>query len=567
MNMHRRNRSQLLEKPSASTTPTPIIVKSSSSATLDRYKLQASVASTSTPPASSPASSIDSGQSGFFHTYMPKALRSLSRGSTSSSRPSAVRPDSPSSTSPQRSFFSRNVLRKSHSRVPSAHELLSRRGSASSDVFSRLSRASTTMSGSSSSNFIDWRVQAVEKHTPLDYADSQTSRFKAGYLVTTADYILLFRTSTDAFAAFPQLTDASTPTSMLPPADPLHVISLHAVISAFRGDNARRPFGIEIWWRLSYPAIATCSARLFLSNERATESLLDSLVHAVKGKRHDQPEAFRVGCEVEDCIRRIIRVEEPTCASNEPEIFPVIYRNAPDRLRTKNDDKPKKGQPEGTHSHYLAVGVNLCYMIEIGRASVIQSTALEVRYQTCGLVSLESFRAEWAPRDERFSMTFRDPFKNPILLELSSHQYRHIILTLTKADKFLKPAWPTPWQTQEIFHINGLPIYQQIAAGEDFGGFQRTLTAFCAGYRCDPVDWEISWRTVVSPEFRVIPSSKGVKYTDLQLLAVLRALRYNDYFKAVSFRDVDLSSLLDKYDSSRTANIAYMSRNGKPSTS
>ncbi|EFX02749.1 leucine rich repeat domain containing protein [Grosmannia clavigera kw1407] len=571
MDMLRRNRSQLLEQPSSAST-TPTISKSFSSATLNRYKLQASATSTSTPTTSSPASSVDSGHSNFFQSHMPKALRSLSRGSTSSSHPSAARPDSPSSTSPQRPFFSRNVLRKSHKRVPSGHEFLGRRGSAGSDAFSRLSRASTTMSGSSSSNFIDWRVQAVEKHTPLDYADPQTSRIRAGYLVTTADYILVFGTGSDAFAAFPHMADADTSTSdgnpvltftsMLPPADPLHVISLHAVISMFRGDRGRGPSGIEICWRLSYPAIATSSVRLFFNDERAREALLDHLVHSVKAKRHDQPDAFRVGCEVEDCIRRIFKVEEPTCTSSEPEIFPVAYRNAPERHRTKGDDKPKKGQQEGAHSHYLAIGVNLCYMIEIGRASITQSSALEVRYQTCGLVTLESFHADWAPRDERFSMRFRDPFKHPILLELASHQYRRIILTLTKADKFLKPAWPTPWQTQEVFHVKGLPIYQQIAAGEDFGGFQRTLTAFCAGYRCDPVDWEISWRTTVSPEFRVLPSSKGVKYTDLQLLAVLRALRYNDYFKAISFRDVDLSSLLDRYDSTRTANIAYMSRYG-----
>ncbi|CAK7226026.1 hypothetical protein SBRCBS47491_006086 [Sporothrix bragantina] len=537
--------------------------------------------------ANSRTSSIDSNKSGFFHSYMPKAMRTRSRGSTSSVRPSAgssttsmatvaTSPDStPSSSSPQQQFlsqFPRKVLRKSHKRMSSSHDLNSRRGSTSSDVFSRVSRASTTMSGSSSSNVIDWRVQPVEMHTSLDYPDSQSSKNRLSYLVATADYIIIFKTKVDAYAALPQLADVASQSpdgatmpknsSMLPPADPVHVIPLQAIISVFRAETARPPYGIEIWWRLPYPAIATCSATIYFKDGRDRENYLDMLASMVKIRNQDQPDASRVYYEVEECIRKVFKSEEPGFTNTIPEIFPVVYRNAPDRLKSKSDDKQlKKGQLEGVSSHYLVVGVNLCFFIQISRASAVQSTALEMKYQTCGLVTLESFAADWSSRDERFAMRFRDPFKSPVGLELSSRHYRRIILTLTKADKFLKPAWPTQWQTQEIFHVAGLPTPQHIVAGEDFGGFQRTLSAFYAAYRCNPVDWEINWRTPFAPEFRVLPSTKGA-YTDLQLLAVLRALRYNDYFKSLSFFDVDLSSLLDKHDSSRKGNVAYMSRSG-----
>ncbi|CAK7207935.1 hypothetical protein SEUCBS139899_010750 [Sporothrix eucalyptigena] len=532
-------------------------------------------------------SSIDSNKSGFFHSYMPRAMRTRSRGSNPSVRPSAASsttsmatvatsPDSThSSSSPQQQFlsqFPRKVLRKSHKRMSSSHDLNSRRGSTSSDVFSRVSRASTTMSGSSSSNVIDWRVQPVEMHTSLDYPESQSSKSRLSYLVATADYIIIFKTKVDAFAALPQLADvaAQSPdgtsapkvSSMLPPADPVHVIPLHAIISVFRAEMMRPPYGIEIWWRLPYPAIATCSATIYFKDGRDRENYLDMLASMVKIRNQDQPDASRVYYEVEECIRKVFKSEEPGFTNTIPEIFPVVYRNTPDRAKSKSDDKQlKKGQLEGVSSHYLVIGVNLCFFIQISRASAVQSTALEMKYQTCGLVTLESFAADWSSRDERFAMRFRDPFKSPVGLELSSRHYRRIILTLTKADKFLKPAWPTQWQIQEIFHVAGLPTPQHIVAGEDFGGFQRTLSAFYAAYRCNPVDWEINWRTPFAPEFRVLPSTKGV-YTDLQLLAVLRALRYNDYFKSLSFCEVDMSSLLEKYDSSRKGNVAYMSRSG-----
>ncbi|OAA64182.1 leucine rich repeat domain containing protein [Niveomyces insectorum RCEF 264] len=547
---------------------------------------------------SSRTSSVDSSKSGLFHFHMPRSIRSLSRGSVSSVRPLAAgpagltstspasavafsaSPDLPSSVSahqPERPYGHghRKVLQKTHRRMSSSHELHSRRGSTGSDVYSRVSRASTTLSGgSSSSNALDWKTQPVESHAALDCLELLPAKHpnRIGYMVTTADFIVLFKSKSDAFSAAPQLADAAADNgatakphpSLLAPADPMHVIPVHAVISVFRSDNGRPPFGIDIWWRLPYPAIATSSAQLLFRTVRDRETSLDVVASMVKAKTHDQPlDTSRVCYEVEECIRKVVEAEEPTMLNSMPEIFPVVHRNASDRVKTKSEEKAKKGQPEGLSSCYLVVGIHLCFFLEISRASAIQSTALGVRYQTCGLVTLESFCADWSSRDERFSMQFRDPFKTPVGLELSSRHYRRIILTLTKADKFLKPAWPTPWQMQEIFHVTGFPTPQHIVAGEDFGGFQRTLTAFCAAYRCDPVDWEINWRTAHAPEFRVLPSRTGHAYTDLQLLAVLRALRFNDYFKSLSFCDVNLSSLLDKYDSPQRSNVAYLSRSGE----
>jgi len=135
------------------------------------------------------------------------------------------------------------------------------------------------------------------------------------------------------------------------------------------------------------------------------------------------------------------------------------------------------------------------------------------------------------------------------------------MLTLMKADKYLKPAWPTQWQAREIFHVSRLPEPQHVVEGEDFGGLQRTLAAFCAAYRCQPVEWEINWKTPLAPEFRVIPPRDGATaYSALQMLAVLRALRYNDFFVSLCFRDVKLSSLWGRYDSQHSGSIAYMNR-------
>lgn len=115
----------------------------------------------------------------------------------------------------------------------------------------------------------------------------------------------------------------------------------------------------------------------------------------------------------------------------------------------------------------------------------------------------------------------------------------------------------------EVFRVSGLKEQQYLVPKEDFGSFKRTLDAYLAAYHCEDVNWEINWKTRFAPEFRLLPGKRG-PYNPLQLLAVLRALRYNDYFTSLSFRDVDLTVLHGLEDNSFSkANVAYLSRTCK----
>jgi hypothetical protein len=150
---------------------------------------------------------------------------------------------------------------------------------------------------------------------------------------------------------------------------------------------------------------------------------------------------------------------------------------------------------------------------------------------------------------------------NPVTLELASRYYRQIIRVFGKADRHLKPAWPQTWQSREIFRISGLKEPQYLIPREDYGSLRRTLDAFTAAYRCNTVDWEINWKSEFSPEFRLLVPRDGGLYSALQLLAVLKALRYNDYFNSLSFREVDLTALWNCFDKSPfKSNVPYLNR-------
>lgn len=157
----------------------------------------------------------------------------------------------------------------------------------------------------------------------------------------------------------------------------------------------------------------------------------------------------------------------------------------------------------------------------------------------------------------------REPFKPAVTLELASRYYRQIVITFMKADRFLKPCWPTMLQTIEVFRVSGLADPQLLIAGDNYGGLKRTLDAFLSAYHCGPVEWEINWKTALAPEFRLLPPKTGNNnstYTNLQLLAVMRSLRYNGYFNSISFKGVDLSGLWGKVDTAGRTPVPYVNR-------
>lgn len=115
---------------------------------------------------------------------------------------------------------------------------------------------------------------------------------------------------------------------------------------------------------------------------------------------------------------------------------------------------------------------------------------------------------------------------------------------------------------QVIFDIKGLPPPFQLTSGNDLGGLERSLQAYCAAYQVQVPAWKIEWNTPPQPAFRLLPLD-GRAYSPLQLLAVFRALRYNSFFKAISLRDVDLSPLAGKNDYPQYDDgVAYRSLSG-----
>ncbi|KAK3900850.1 hypothetical protein C8A05DRAFT_16886 [Staphylotrichum tortipilum] len=502
----------------------------------------------------SPRNSVEGGHRAFsIESLKRRTWRSFS--SSSKNQDGSLRPDA-------RKLSKSRPLSTASSQIGPP----SRRDSAISDGPDRLSlstadrlsiaSASLVSSASSCSPSIDWKAQRVEGLAPLE-TESVLLKIKAPYLVVTTNYLVKTKSRADAAALFPELaTGGVSPDANGSAPEPMLVIPTEAVVSVFAAESPRPASGIEVWWKNPLAGSSLCRSDVFFANPTDRNEQLHHITRAMRANTQDDDSPGRPSQTVEALLRKTAEAEEPKL-DRKPDIFPVVPRgNTRREYMPKIEDATKK--PQEGPALYLVVGTYLCHLVEIQQGKGGKPVC---RHKTYGMVALESFRGEWILHEERFNITFRDPFKPPVTLELASRDYRAIIRAFGIADRFLKPAWPQLWQSMEIFHVSGLKEPQYLVPKEDFGSFKRTLDAYLAAYRCADLEWVINWRTRYAPEFRLLPPAKGGQYAPLQLLAVLRALRYNDYFNSLSFRDVDLSVLYGLEDSTpRRVNVAYLSR-------
>lgn len=161
------------------------------------------------------------------------------------------------------------------------------------------------------------------------------------------------------------------------------------------------------------------------------------------------------------------------------------------------------------------------------------------------------------------------PLHDPFTLVLASVHSSDIVLWMRQLCEFLRPLWlrqpfdyivPRELDNEELFPAPDL--------SEDYGCFDRTLIAYSAGYDVDTsnIRYMIDHECEDAPCFKLLPpaSQTEQRYSALELLAVLRALRYNESFKSISFSGVNLDVLQDVRDVYGPDRDAQQARSGAP---
>ena len=162
----------------------------------------------------------------------------------------------------------------------------------------------------------------------------------------------------------------------------------------------------------------------------------------------------------------------------------------------------------------------------------------------------------------------RTPFQKPKVLQLASLASHDIALRLRYVEENLRPEWESrPYQfivPDDVKH----DILTHITSRQiDEDSLDRTLIGYCVAYNVNPenIRYQITYPPEDYPSFELLspPSSlRRTEYTVLELLAVMRSLRYNEGFGTISLKDIRLDCLNGLFDEYGNEHICTKTKRG-----
>ncbi|KAI2630487.1 RNI-like protein [Xylaria nigripes] len=493
-----------------------------------------------------------------------KAIRSLSVSSQKAHLSPSTASDVPNDTgSSQKRAWRKSVssgvlaggnLIRNDSK--SSNECSIRRGSTSTR------RTTPSMTSRGTSLYED--IEFVIKSGPLHPEPSLLKSSKKEYLVLTPTTLFKFKSYSIAAQHFPMIytpEDGGRPVSFAESHSSFKDLTssaeisvpLEKVVSVFKDEGTGPSFGFEIWWESSDTTYVFASLGLEFDSLDERDDWLQQIRLAI-GARETELGEERASPTVEFNISSILQSKYRHMRVTPVDIYPVIPRRPYAGLA----GEVKKNWRESS-SFYLAFTKYSIFLVQFSRLSNGQK--VNPNLIQFGLVNFSHARSN--ANDERFNLIFRLPFEQPMKLHLSSRYCESIISRLFRADMYLKPSWPL-W-TRRAFHVDDATQRIPLPNGEDYGGFRTTLEAFIEAYNCPPVEWTVKWKGVrYAPQFCLLKPKHQSCYSPHQLLAVFHALRFNESFHGISFRDIDFSSLVNKFDNTqRLEPTIWLSRTGK----
>jgi hypothetical protein len=421
-------------------------------------------------------------------------------------------------------------------------------------------------------------------HGVLYHGEIQTTsgmfRKKKEYLVLTDTHLIRFKSqsrASETFSSIPpsfgrsastrhpsttsigSLQEIQSSTSHTS-ADGENKIPLRQIVTVYKVEDGRPFFTTEVVY-LDEDFHGAGSIQLMLHDPKEADLWHTSIRGAAQKARllMEEPYPDRI-------IRYLVSAVEAVddYDAGHFQIFRVVRRTtALKNGRSSSDDLQKLG----TSLSYLAIGINRVHLIPLpdftdGAGRLLQPKTSRSTY---GIVSIVDIRVSYD--DDRFELAFRTPTQAADILEFATSSPTDVAIALIRAWQYLKPQWDDynfnfagPRRLLQNFENSTLPLNGE----EDLGCFDRTLIAYCMAYNCNPVNiqYSIDWEAEDGPEFGLWPPVFSKKYTFFELLAVMRALRYNEIFCSISFRDIDLHSMHGVLDPNGTEHVANATRSG-----
>jgi hypothetical protein len=403
-------------------------------------------------------------------------------------------------------------------------------------------------------------------------------RKKSQYLVLTETHIIRFKSQGKAADAFPSIPASYTRApaahrqsvasiSSLQDITPMASgdasagIPLNSIIAVYMLEDARLSPSVEVAY-LDERAHKATLVQMQTSDLQELNLWMVGIRQAAHMARANYPMPFSRGSV--EYVTRMLEHER----DYDPEafrMFRVIQIASSKSITRSSSDDLTKLSPTGC---YLAIGSHKLHLLPMqkngNRSSVVSLSDWESA-TSFGLMNLTGLSMEYG--DDSLHLTFRVPLKKSYNVFLASVHSVEVACWIRQHTEYLRPLWTRqPYEFVVPKELQNEDNFPPVPLDEDYGCLDRTLVAYSASYDIDTsnIRYTIDLECEDAPCFRLLKpaSSKSSRYTALELIAVMRTLRYNEFFRSISFRGVNLDSLQGLRDSYGVDADVHLDRGG-----
>ena len=395
------------------------------------------------------------------------------------------------------------------------------------------------------------------------------------YLVLTDTHLMRFKNQARASETFPSIPASLGRANVIRhsrmsssgslhdlqsavPTENFHSIPLNQVVAVYKLDDGKPWFSVEIaHLDESHPSAMTIQN----DDPRESEIWLSTIRAAATKARLTDPLEFSPGM-IEYTARALEQARDYD--PNRFQMFKVVQRATKTGGRSSSDDLSKLT----SNICVLAIGVYKIHIVPLPRSTKTASSASlsDLNGASHGITTLTSLNVQ--SFDDTFQLSFRVPFRQPTVLYLASSSVNDLALFVRQAADWLRPEWleqPFTWNVPQSLDDELLAVPPD---DDDYHSFDRTLTAYCSAYELDTsrIRYTVNHHCDDAPMFVLLPpnDSRRPRYNMLELLAIMRALRYNEAFVSISFRNVKLDILHAQRDPQGLDHVPWTTRSGEP---
>jgi hypothetical protein len=453
-----------------------------------------------------------------------------------------------------------------------------------------------------STGFGEYLGDAVHDRQVLQHGEVQTSssmfRKKKEYLVLTDKHLIRFKTHTKAVEAFPGYSpslhhegdhanvhsipspytrvnsyrhsqSASTGSShelqslaSESSGDRHHGIPLRQFVAIYHLDDGRPHFALELFY-LDEESNHASSMTLQFGDPEEMHVWLKKLREAANRAR--LADANPLSAHNSHKAARVVEAERDYVPPHYA-IYKVVLRPpGKTTTRSSSDDLAKIA----ASVCFLAIGVHKVHLIPLFKPPSQRSSSPSLvshnTQSSHGILTLTEVSV--SELDDTFQLTFRKPLERPKVLHLASLASHDIAVRLRNVEASLRPEWESrPCEYLVPDDVQHDIERQDSPHPMDQDSLDRTLIGYCIAYDLQPenISYQISYPPEDYPRFELLrpAGTRRSQYNVLELLAVMRSLRYNETFGGISFKDVHLDSLNGLKDSYGSEHLCLKTKRG-----